>query len=99
MSVRLRDSLSNPSKPLVRLFKALEDASGAVLSQVEPVPVDPAAATEVRECRMLSADEVAEIAEEYRRGAGVNELARRYGAHRQTVDRHLERAKVLRSGQ
>ncbi|MEU8534135.1 helix-turn-helix domain-containing protein [Streptomyces parvulus] len=43
---------------------------------------------------MLSADEVAEIAEEYRRGAGVNELARRYGVHRQTVDRHLERAGV-----
>ncbi|MFE7622530.1 helix-turn-helix domain-containing protein [Streptomyces sp. NPDC057509] len=53
-------------------------------------------ATEVRECRMLSADEVAEIAEEYRRGAGVNELARRYGVHRQTVDRHLERAGVAK---
>lgn len=94
--MRLRDSLSNPSKPLVRLFKALEDAGGWALPQVEPLPVDPSVATEVRECRMLSADEVAEIAEEYRRGAGVNELARRYGVHRQTVDRHLERAGVIK---
>ncbi|MGA5342476.1 helix-turn-helix domain-containing protein [Streptomyces griseoincarnatus] len=73
---------------------ALEDSEGWVSLHVEPVPVDPAVATEVRECRMLSADEVAQIAEEYQRGVGVNELARRYGAHRQTIDRHLERAGV-----
>lgn len=43
---------------------------------------------------MLSPDEVAELVEAYRHGVEMNELARRYGVHRHTVDRHLERAGV-----
>ncbi|MFM9590268.1 helix-turn-helix domain-containing protein [Streptomyces scabiei] len=80
----------------MRLFKALEDTGRAVLPQVEPIAVNPSVATEVRECRMLSPDEVAELVEAYRHGAGMNELARRYGVHRHTVDRHLEQAGVAK---
>lgn len=93
---RLRDSLSNPGKPLERLFKALEDADQAKLPQAEPEVVDPAVATEVRECRMLSPDEVAELVEGYRHGATEQALARKYGVHRHTVDRHLERVGVAK---
>lgn len=92
--MRLRDSLSNPGKPLARLLKALERASETTLPQVEPVLADPAVATDIRECRMLSPDEVAELVDAYRHGAEMNELSRRYGVHRHTVDRHLERAGV-----
>jgi DNA-binding CsgD family transcriptional regulator len=92
--VRLRDSLSNPGKPLTRLLKALKQVGGAALLQVGPTPVDLEVAIEIRECRMLSPDEVAELVEAYRHGAEMNELARRYGVHRHTVDRHLERAGV-----
>ncbi|WP_237309669.1 helix-turn-helix domain-containing protein [Streptomyces sp. AMCC400023] len=94
--MRLRDSLSNPSRPLARLFKVVEDGGGWAPPQVEPVMPDPAVATEVRECRMLSADEVTELVEAYRRGATELSLARKYGVHRHTVDRHLERAGVAK---
>ncbi|MFK4102929.1 hypothetical protein ACI2L1_23145 [Streptomyces sp. NPDC019531] len=80
----------------MRLFKALESVNMAALPQVEPPLVEPGVATSVRECRMLSPDEVAELVEAYRRGAEMNELARRYGVHRHTVDRHLERAGVAK---
>ncbi|MEE1794372.1 helix-turn-helix domain-containing protein [Streptomyces sp. BE308] len=92
--MRLRDSLSNPGKPLARLLKALEQAGETALPQVEPTSADPAVATDVRECRMLSPDEVTELVEAYRHGAEMNELSRRYGVHRHTVDRHLERAGI-----
>ncbi|MEV3869784.1 hypothetical protein [Streptomyces sp. NPDC049906] len=49
-------------------------------------------ATDIRECRMLSPDEVTELVEAYRHGVEMNELSRRYGVHRHTVDRHLEGA-------
>lgn len=94
--VRLRDSLSNPGKPLVRLLKALEQVGEVSLSQVESVPADPAVGTDIRECRMLSPDEATELVEAYRHGAEMNELARRYGVHRHTVDRHLKRTGVAK---
>ncbi|WP_406158271.1 hypothetical protein [Streptomyces canus] len=94
--MRLRDSLSNPGKPLARLFKALEGAGQAKIPQVELMVVDPSVATEIRECRMLSPDEVAELVEAYRHGATEQALARKYGVHRHTVDRHLERAGVAK---
>jgi DNA invertase Pin-like site-specific DNA recombinase len=94
--VRLRDSLSNPSRPLLRLLKALENIGEAALPQVEPVSANPAAATDIRECRMLSPDEVAELVDAYRHGATELSLARKYGVLRHTVDRHLERAGVAK---
>lgn len=45
---------------------------------------------------MLTPAEVTELVEAYRRGASVRELARQYGTHRHTVDRHLERAGVVK---
>ncbi len=66
------------------------------MPQVEPLLPDPAVAAEIRECRMLSPNEVAELVEAYRYGAEMNELSRRYGVHRHTVDRHLERAGVAK---
>lgn len=51
---------------------------------------------EVRKNRILSPDEAAELVEAYGRGVGQRELARRYGVHRHTVDRHLERAGVAK---
>ncbi|MFJ9351537.1 hypothetical protein [Streptomyces sp. NPDC101237] len=65
MGARLRDSLSNPGKPLARLLKALERAGEPALPPVVPVSADPAATTDIRECRMLSPDEVAELVEAY----------------------------------
>ncbi|MBP5867928.1 hypothetical protein [Streptomyces scabiei] len=58
--------------------------------------VGPDVAPSVRECRMLAPDEVAELVEAYRRGATELSLAREYGVHRHTVDRHLERAGVVK---
>ncbi|MBQ1089661.1 helix-turn-helix domain-containing protein [Streptomyces sp. B93] len=57
---------------------------------------DPAIAKEIREHKILSPDEVVELIKEYRRGATERELSRRYGVHRHTVDRHLERAGVVK---
>ena len=51
---------------------------------------------EVNENRVLSHSEVDELVEAYRRGTGQRELARRYRVHRHTVDRHLERAGVVK---
>ncbi|MGW3926734.1 hypothetical protein ACWECC_01325 [Streptomyces microflavus] len=95
-SARLRDSLSNPGAPLLRLFKVLGDAGAAAFPQVKPVSANPSVATDIRECRMLPPHEVTELVEAYRHGAEMNELARRYGVHRHTVDRHLERAGVAK---
>jgi len=51
---------------------------------------------EVRENRKLSPSEVAELVDAYRRGTEIRKLARQYGVHRHTVDRHLERADVVK---
>lgn len=64
--------------------------------QVEAVGVDPAVATSARENRMLSPGEIIELVEAYRRGATERSLARRFGAHRHTISRHLQRAGVVK---
>lgn len=59
--------------------------------------VDPALVRlEIKENRISRPDEVTELVEAYRHGAGVRELARQYGVHRHTVDRHLERVGVVK---
>ena len=91
----------------MRLVTALAEADGQEKMQLSEVTreasvaqageVDPALVRlEVRENRILSPDEVADVVEAYRHGAGVRELTRRYGVHRHTVDRHLERAGVVK---
>jgi len=104
--VHLSDSLSNPGAPLLKLALAMDELRGLENMQVsgsvreaavaQTGEVDPALVRlEVRENRILTSDEVAEVVEAYRHGAGVRELARRYGVHRHTIDRHLERAGVV----
>ncbi|WP_405974019.1 helix-turn-helix domain-containing protein [Streptomyces sp. NBC_00988] len=97
--MRLADSLSNPSAPLLRLIKVLERRGAEVRVQGEPVVADPAVATEIKENRKLSPDEVAELVEAYRQGATLSALSRRDGLHRQTVDQHVTRAGVAKRSQ
>jgi hypothetical protein len=105
--VHLSNSLSNPGTPLLRLVTALDEVGGpekphvsastcdAVMAQSGVV--DPALVRlRVKENRILTPDEVAELVEAYRRGAGVRELARQYEVHRHTVDRHLDRAGIVK---
>jgi len=44
----------------------------------------------------LSADKAVELVDGYQAGAPVNELARQFGIHRETVSAHLRRAGVPR---
>lgn len=44
----------------------------------------------------LSASEVDRLVDDYRSGAGVKDLAERYGVHRATVSAHLTRREVPR---
>ncbi|WP_267244050.1 helix-turn-helix domain-containing protein [Streptomyces sp. PR69] len=97
--VRLADSLSNPGAPLLRLLKALEGAETELECLPELGQDSPVVATEIRENRILSPDEVAELVDAYRRGASMLELSRRYGVHRTTVDEHLKRAGVVKRSQ
>jgi DNA-directed RNA polymerase specialized sigma24 family protein len=94
--VALRDSLSNMNPPLVRLLEAVED--GLVVADDHAVALgeDACVVREMAENRILAADEVAELVEAYGRGAAVLELARRFGVHRHTVDRHLQRAGIAK---
>ncbi|WP_345613799.1 helix-turn-helix domain-containing protein [Streptomyces sanyensis] len=97
--VRLADSLSNPSAPLLRLIKTLERRGEDVRAQVEPIVADPVVATQVKENRKLSPDEVAELVVTYQQGATTTALSQRFGVHRQTVDQHLVRAGVTKRSQ
>jgi IS30 family transposase len=73
------------------------DLSG---DQLPPLPqvneVDP---SKYRMNRKLSPAERAKLAEEYRFGLSVLELARKYKVHRHTVSAHLEREGVAVRGQ
>jgi IS30 family transposase len=60
------------------------------------VEVDLAIATAVRNNRVLVPGEATELVEAYRRGPTMRALAKQYGVHRHTVDRHLERAGVAK---
>jgi hypothetical protein len=73
--VRLRDSLSNPSRLLLALVKGLEETRPEVKPQVELVEADPAIVTTARENRMLLPDEVTELVDAYRRGETERSLA------------------------
>ncbi|MDT0307557.1 hypothetical protein RM780_11355 [Streptomyces sp. DSM 44917] len=81
---------------MLRLFKVLTDDDTTATSQVAPAEADSAVATQVKENRILAPNEVTELTESYRRGATVRELSQRYGVHRHTIDRHLERAGVAK---
>lgn len=94
--MRLRDSLSNPGRPLLALVKGLTEAASGVIPQVVAAEVDPAIATDARDNRMLSPDEVAELVEAYRRGATERSLAERFRAHRHTISRHLQQAGIAK---
>lgn len=78
------------------MLEALANADEQTFVQVEPLEEALAVATTVRKCRMLAPDEVTEMVTAYRRGATARGLARQYGVHRHTVDRHLERAGVVK---
>ncbi|MEU9407547.1 helix-turn-helix domain-containing protein [Streptomyces sp. NPDC048281] len=92
--MRLADSLSNPSAPLLRLIKALERRGETVRALGESAVARPAVATEIKENRKLSPREVTELVVAYQQGATVSALSRRFGMHRQTVNHHLARAGV-----
>ncbi len=94
--VALRDSLSNMNPPLVRLLEAVEGGLVAADEHAVALDEDACVAREMAENRILSPDEVMELVESYRRGAAVLELARRFGVHRHTVDRHLQRAGIVK---
>ncbi len=94
--VALRDSLSNMNLPLIRLLEAVEGGLFAADDHAVALDEDTCVAREVAENRILSPDEVVELAQSYRRGAAVLELARRFGVHRHMVDRHLQRAGVAK---
>ena len=95
-AVRFWYSLSNLGAPVDRLLQALksQDAEAGVQPPGERVGAE--VATEVRENRILSPAEVAELVAVYRSGVSARELARRLGLHRDTVARHLERAGVVK---
>ena len=105
--VHLSDSLSNPGAPLLRLVAVVKELGSPENAQTSSVTRetivaqsgvgDPALVRlEVRENRKLSPSEVAELVDAYRRGTEIRKLARQYGVHRHTVDRHLERADVVK---
>jgi lambda repressor-like predicted transcriptional regulator len=96
-TVALRDSLSNPGKPLLRLVDALRGGSATPpdVDGVELEARDEVAQTVV-ENRILSPTETHELAAAYEAGASLNELARRFGVHRNTVDRHVAKAGVAK---
>ncbi|MDQ3405652.1 MAG: helix-turn-helix domain-containing protein [Actinomycetota bacterium] len=91
--VALRDSLSNLPAPLLRLMEALGNSEVATEETAESRGIeDDRIARDVQENRILSASEVEELVVAYAQGSSLNELARRFGVHRNTVDRHLAKA-------
>lgn len=100
--VRLRLSLSNPSTPLLRLFKALDKQ--AYFKSLQPNPdtkeaiiVQTGAADsstvrlQVKENRKLSPSQIDELVGAYVAGASILALKRRFCVHEQTVRAHLRR--------
>lgn len=97
----LRDSLSNPGTPLLRLATALrggtafggEQAQAALIAQtgaVDPAPVK----MEVKENRKLSPSEIDDVVARYQAGGSIRILGETLGLHEQTVRAHLRRQGV-----
>lgn len=63
---------------------SIRDSRGPVVRRIENLQT------------FLTASEVDRLVDDYRSGAGVNELAERYGAHRATVSAHLTLRSVPR---
>jgi transposase-like protein len=91
--VLLREALSSKSTAFAKLMRSgqadLADDGKSALPQVSGV--DPKT---YRMNKKLSPAERAKLAEQYRFGLSVLELARQYKMHRQTVAAHLEREGV-----
>ncbi|WP_287015065.1 hypothetical protein [Gordonia sp. (in: high G+C Gram-positive bacteria)] len=89
MTVRLRESLSSPTKGFTRLI------------EVAPTPVVPTnpqltqhsrTTSMSRQQRRLSPEQIESLVRDYRDGATASDLATTYGIHRQTVTKHIERS-------
>jgi IS30 family transposase len=91
--VLLREALSSENTPFTKLIRLANNNGSSTERPASPQVngVDPA---RYRMNRKLSLTERAKLAEEYRFGLSVLELARKYKMHRHTVAAHLEREGV-----
>ncbi|WP_435531036.1 helix-turn-helix domain-containing protein [Rhodococcus spelaei] len=93
--MRLREAVSSQRTPLQRLIGEIGvDPRASIPAEIgrSTGPASDRAAH--RANRKLQPDELLELADRYRRGASIYELADHFGIHRQTVSAHLRRAGV-----
>jgi DNA invertase Pin-like site-specific DNA recombinase len=99
--VHLRDSLSNPGAPLLRLVIAFHGGATSVGEEAKAALIAQTGASdstlvrmEIKENRKLSPGEIEELVSAYVAGASILELRRRFGVHEQTVRRWLVKREV-----
>ena len=87
--VRLRESLSSPTHAFTRLTTSVPAPVSSEKPQItQCLRTQPAS----RQQRRLAAEEVESLLHDYSNGASATELAEKYGVHRLTVARHIERS-------